>query len=363
MNWNPFSKIFPPKKFLGIDIGSYSIKIVEISHSANKKKLINYGSVSSTIFSEKPFRNFEKKNILFSTQDIVKGIKSILLEAKIDTRKAIFSVPDFLTFFTNFELPSMKQEELPMVIQYEAKQHIPLPLKEVTLSWQIIKGKFLNERGYNPTEHKKIKVLLVAVSNEIINQYQEIARLSNLELVSLEAEVFSLTRPLVMKNEKEVIALVEVGARSTTCTLINNGILENSYSIEMSSEEFDRAIVEKFNINFFEAEKLKKEQGLLQKEGEISHLLFPLIDVIVNEVQKIFYNFFQKEGKDIQKVILAGGAVLLPGLKEYFQDKLKKEVVIFQPFASLEYPPFLEETLKEIGPSYAIAVGAALHKK
>ena len=363
MSWNFLQKLLPPKNFLGVDIGTSSIKIVEISQSANKSKLKNYGFISADILSKNSFWTFKKNNILFSTEDVVKGIKAILQEADIKTRRAIFSVPDFSTFFTNFELPPIKKEELASTVQYKARQYIPLPLKEVTLNWQVIKGKFLDQKGYDPNKQEKLKILLVAVSNEVINQYKEIAILSELELISLEAEVFSLIRALVNENEKDPIALIEIGSKSTTCSIVEQGKMENSYSIDISSDEFNKIIVEKFNIDYLEAEKLKKEYGLLKKENGISHLLFPLVDIILVEVQKAFNNFYQKEKKEIKKIILAGGAVLLPGLREYFENRLKKEIIISQPFSKLDYPLVLEQTLKEIGPSYSIAIGAALRGK
>lgn len=364
MSWNPFQKLFPSKKFLGIDIGTSCLKIVEISQSADKQKLENYGFISTGAFVKKSFRDFEEKNILFFTQDIVEGIKSIIQESGIKTKKAIFSIPDFSTFFTNFELPPMKREELEKAIQYEAKQHIPLPLKEIFLDWQIIKGNVLDQvRGRDSNEKEKLKILLVAVSNRIIRQYQEIATLADLELVSLEAEVFSLMRALIKEDEKKVIALIEIGAKTTTCSIVDEGKLENSYSFNMSSNEFSSIIAEKFNLSFLEAEELKKKYGLLDNgvDGKnFRSILLPLVDLILLEIQKIFDNFSRKEGREVEKVVLAGGAVLLPGFKEYLQVRLKKEVVVSQPFLGFDYPLVLEERLREIGPSYAIAVGAAL---
>ena len=354
--WNPFQKLFSSKKILGIDIGTSCIKVVELSQSGNRQKLENYGFLSAIAFCEKPFRTFEKNSLLLSTQDIAKIIRTIIQEAKIKTRQAIFSVPDFATFFTNFELPLMKKEELKEAVQYEARQHIPLPLKEVFLDWQVIEGRALKERERGSAQQEKLKILLVAVSNEIINQYQEIAAISQLELISLEAEVFSLMRALVKKNEKGPIALIDIGARSTTCSIIEEVKLENSYSFDMSADEFDRKIAEKFNIDYLEAEKIKKEYGL----KKFHQILLPLIDVILIEIEKTFNNFYQKGGMDIQKIILTGGAALLPGLKEHLQVRLKKEIIISQPFSILDYPPILEKTLREMGPSYAVAVGAAL---
>ena len=368
MTWNPLQTLFP-KKFLGVDIGTSYIKIVEISKFGHRRKLENYGFLPATVLYEKPFRTFEKNTLLLSTQDIARAIRAIMQESEMKTRQALFSVPDFSTFFTNFELPQMSKEELEQAVKYEARQHIPLPLKEVTLDWQVIKGRTLDKK--NPAKEfgkstsvrpENLKILLVAVPSEVINQYREIARISQLELVALEAEVFSLIRSLIKEDEKGPLVLVDIGARSTTCSIVERAKLESSHSFDISANEFTRVIAKSYNIDYLEAENLKKEHGLLAREAtkDIRQILLPLIDVILMEIEKTFNSFYQRGGKEVQKIILAGGGALLPGLKEYFQDNLKKEVVVSHPFADLFYAPILEKTLKKIGPGYAIAVGLAL---
>jgi type IV pilus assembly protein PilM len=350
-----------PKRFLGIDIGTSYIKIVEISKFGYRRKLENYGEMAAEVLYQKPFRTFEKNTLLLSSQEIARAIRAIIEEAKIKSRQVVFSIPDFSTFFTNFELPPMSKEELPQAIRYEARQYVPLPLGEVTLDWQAIEGRVSEGKKTN------FKVLLVAVPKEVINQYREIARISQLELGALEAEVFGLMRSLIKEDEKGLISIVDIGARSTTCNIVEGKNLKISYSFDMSANEFTKVIAKSLNVDYSEAERLKKEYGILTLNSDkeeiaknLRQILLPLIDTILREIKVIFNNFYQKERKEIPKIILAGGVALLPGLKEYFAENLKKEIEIANPFSGLFYPPILEKTLKEMGPSYAVAVGAAL---
>jgi type IV pilus assembly protein PilM len=352
-----------PKRFLGIDIGTSYIKIAEISKFGHRRKLENYGSLSATVLYQKPFRTFEKNTLLLSSHDVARAIRAVIEEAKIKARQAVFSIPDFSTFFTNFELPQMSREELGQAVEYEARQHVPLPLTEVTLDWQVIEGKVLTKgEGKIPAEKAKLRILLVAVPKEVINQYREIARISQLELGALEVEVFGLKRALIDPEERRPIALIDIGAQSTTCNIIDRKTLKISYSFDMSGNELTSVISKGLNVDHQTAEELKKKYGLVDKETgkEVREILLPLIDIILKEVEKIFNNFYQKERKEIEKIIIAGGSALLPGLKEYLTENLRKEVEIANPFSNLFYPPILEKTLKRMGPSYAIAVGAAL---
>ena len=90
------------KKFLGIDIGAASIKMVELEESGNGFVLSNYGEVSVDFSGEnEDFLLTQKKTMAdFSASEIAEMIQAVLLEAKIKTRQCAFSIPDFSTFFT-----------------------------------------------------------------------------------------------------------------------------------------------------------------------------------------------------------------------------------------------------------------------
>ena len=357
MLWTPLEII--PKKSLGIDIGTSSIKIVELSRRGERRKLENYGEIAASVLYQKPFRTFEESTLLLSSQDVSRAIKAVMEEAKIKTRQTVFSIPDFSSFFTSFELPPMTEAELPQAVRYEARQHVPLPLGEVTLDWQVIEGRVSNQKK------TKLKILLVAVPNEVINQYRKIAEISRLELLALEAEVFGLLRSLI-GEQKEAVLLVDIGAQSTTSSIVEKSCLKMSYSFDMSGNELTEVISKGLGVDYKTAENLKEKYGILSTPpsdapaSEVRQILLPLVDVILKEIEKISQDFYRTEGKEIQKIILAGASAFLPGLKEYFQNYFKKETEIANPFSNLFCPPILEQTLKEMGSSYAIAVGVAL---
>ncbi len=355
MNFPFFKKT--TKSYLGIDIGTSAIKIIELSKGGERIKLENFGELKSQALYQKPFRSFEKNTLLLLADEIALAIKGILKEAGIRSQMASFSIPDYSTFFTNFELPSMTAEELPEAVSFEARRQIPLPISEMFLDWQIIAGKpSLDRRG------EKIKILLVAVPQEIINQYREIAKKSGLELLALEAEVFGLIRSLTDK-EMGTVAIIDIGAQSTTVNIVEKSILKTSNSFDMGGNELTRVIAQSKGIDFWKADELKGKYGLLRgKDEDLSSILFPLIDSIIQETENAIKNFFLLDGQEISKFILAGGAAYLPGFSEYFSQKVQKEVIIGDPFSKIFTPPILSDTLKTMGPSFAIAVGMALRE-
>jgi len=345
---------FFPKNSVGIDIGTSEIKVVQLSSFAGRIKLENYGQISSKALYQKPFRTFEKSTLLLSTQDIVKAIKAIFEEAKIKTKTAYFSIPDFATFFTTFELPPMTKEEVPFAVEAEARRHIPLPISEVVWDWQLI--------GKRPFMGKeRLKILLVSVPKEVVNQYNLIAKSLKIESFALEAETFSLVRALSEKNK--IISIIDIGARTTSCSIIEGKVLKISRSFDLSEDEFVEAISKSLGINKDLAEEMKKKYGLLPTEianaKEVREILIPLVNSLLREIEQTFLKFKNTEAKEVEKIILAGGSANLPGLLQYFQNYFKKEVEIANPFKKIYFPIILEETLKEMGPSFSVAVGLA----
>ncbi|MCK4454364.1 type IV pilus assembly protein PilM [Candidatus Parcubacteria bacterium] len=353
------------KNCLGVDIGTTSLKIVELSQSKGTKKLENYGEIpveGIELYASK--NNFEvRKDSSFfssSTKQIAKAISILIQEAGFDSKKAVFSIPDFSTFFTSFDLPPMKEKEIPEAVKFQAAKYIPLPLSEIKIDWAIIEGTPGKKKGLFSKEIQgtKLKILLVTVPNDVIFKYQEIAEIAGLELLFLEAEVFSLVRSLI-RNNKGVILLVDVGGRSTTCSVIENEILQSSHSFDVSGNEFTYALSRSLNVDYNEAERLKREIGI-RKGTKEEEILYPLIGLILREIKKLSSQFSQPKSKGVLKIILAGGGALTPHLEEYFSEQLGVKTVTANPFLNIIYPFSLNEILKEMGPSYSIAVGSAL---
>jgi len=351
MAFNPF-RMFFPKKMLGIDIGTSSIKVVEISRWGGGRTLENYGEIKSGSLLKEPFRTYKRGNYLLSSYFASRAIKAILEEAKIKTRAAMFSIPDFSTFFVSFDLPPMTEKEIPDAIRFNAPQYIPLPVSETTLDWRLISG--------TPGDNRSnLKVLVVAVANQIVQEYQRVAQMAGLELYALEAEALAIVRSLI-KNNRKTICLVDIGAQSTTVNIIDKGILKKSFSFDFSGNQLTYGVASALDKGYGEAEEIKCKEGLLSKEKNIKETLYFSIDPLLAQIKNIINELSQTEGKEIERVDLTGGTANLPGLKEYFEEVLKKEIGIPNCFSDFLYPPILTETLEEMGPRYSVAVGVAM---
>ncbi|KKP42228.1 MAG: Type IV pilus biogenesis protein PilM [Parcubacteria group bacterium GW2011_GWA2_33_14] len=349
---NPF-KIFFPKKMVGIDIGTSAIKVVELSRWGKGNTLENYGQIQSSLIYKQQSSNYEKSSSLLSKEFVSRAIRGILEESHIKTKEVIFSIPDFFTFCTSFEIPPMPEKEIPGAVRYNASQYITLPISEVTLDWKII--------ARHPGDKKSaLKIFLVAIPNQVIKEYQEIASMSGLDLYALEAEAFGITRALVKSNNKKTICIMDVGVQSSTVNIIDGGFLQRSYSFNFYSNKLSKSISTALGIEYDKAEEIKIKEGILSSRPGVAETLYLLINPLLMEIKTISAEFFQSEQKQVEEIYLTGGAANLPGLKEYFAESLKKNTSLPNCFSDFLYPPILEETLKDMSPSFAAAVGVAL---
>ncbi len=340
MTWNPFRP--KQERILGVDIGTTSVKIVELARaSQGKVELTNYG---------------ELKGGKLSTQEAADAIKKIMSAADILPGNATMSIPIFSGFSTVISLPPMSEQELAQAITYEAKKYIPLPLAEVQFEWvrlnPVATGSFDSAQGRSETE-----VLVVAVTNELINRYHEIARLSALRLKYVEFDIFSLARTLL--GERDVAALIiDIGSRGTILSIVENGWPLFTRTLDVAGVEFSKVLSKSLGVDMARAEDLKKQKGIEAGDG----VLFPLIDSIILEGKRMTDDYTRKRKRVIAKIVLSGGSAQMPGLIKYAVKSFGRESVIGFPFRDIIYPEALDGTLRELGPSYAVAVGLALRE-
>jgi len=346
------------KSVLGIDVGTFGIKIVELSSFGGRKKFSNYILLPAHPFYQRQLLPVQKSLILLPAKDLAEAIKLALFEARIKHRNVVFAIPDFLTFFVYFTLPNIPQAELEGSIRTEARKYIPLPIKDVILDWQPI---------YK--EKDKIDILLVAVPREIVFKFEEIASLTNLKILALEPEIFALKR-ILSKEKEKVIGLIDVGAKSTTCSILDGEILKVYHSLPVSGLMITEKIAGELGINWELAEKIKMTYGLSnfppswteEMKNSFRQIVDSAIKLIFQEIEKTFRNFYLKEGKEIDKIIITGGLGLMPGLLPALQALFSKPVELINPFFDILIPDFLSDRIKELNVLLSVAVGASLKK-
>lgn len=352
-----------PKSVLGVDIGTSSIKVVQLKKEEERFKLETYGELSTVGYLERlndPFQTTSLKRLEAITREMLR----ILLEkSETNSKRATMAIPIFSTFVSVIEMPEMGEKELPQAIEFEARRYVPISLAEVVLDWKIIESGMIRD-DVSPKPFKGKRILLIAVPREVVDKYIRTADALDLKISALELESFSLARSL-MANDRSSACILDIGARATSFTIVDKGMIQMSHSLDVAGAEMTKTLATGLGIASKRAEEFKKIHGLNHKEnkekrGEIRALLDVPIDKIIGEVERMINSYQLKTERKIEKLILNGGSAQLSGLKEYIEKKLAIRAIIANPWSEVIYPTVLQEMLKKIGPQFSVAVGAAM---
>lgn len=341
------SLFFPNESYLGVDIGSSSIKIVELKSQGGKIRLLTYG------FSE-------NLNDLDQTDPgkIAAIINKICAEAGVVSRKAISALPTFSVFSSIINLAGVGKKDLPSSVNWEAKKVIPLPPEEMVLDWKKI-----DNSGQGAAKNN-IKVLLTGAPRTLVKRYIEIFKNARINLLSLETETFALIRSL-LGNDKSTVMVVEIGAKTTSFTIIDQSIPTLNRSIDIGGWTITKAISHSLNIGMERAEQFKYDLGVgspTAADNAIPRTIIDSVSPIVNEIKYALHLFQSKNNKKVDKLILSGGSALLVNFIGYLSKILNMNVVAGNPWSTISYPLDLKPLLDEIAPRLAIAIGLALRE-
>ena len=338
---------FSNESYLGVDIGSSSIKIVELKNQGGKARLLTYG------FSE----NLD--DLDQSDPEKISGIiNKICAEAGIVSRKAVSALPTFSVFSSIINLAGVSKKDLPSAINWEAKKVIPLPPEEMILDWKKI------DNVERAADKNNIKILLTGAPRTLVKRYIEIFKNAQINLLSLETETFALIRSL-LGNDKATVMVVEIGAKTTSFTIIDQSIPTLNRSIDIGGWTITKAISHSLNIGLARAEQFKYDLGVgssAAADNAIPQTIIDSVSPIVNEIKYALNLFQSKNNKKVDKIILSGGSALLMNFTSYLSKMLNMNVVAGNPWSTISYPLDLKPLLDEIAPRLAIAIGLALRE-
>jgi type IV pilus assembly protein PilM len=350
---NAFAK--KEKSVLGIDIGSSSLKVVQLRKEHNQAVLETYGELALGPYGGKEVG--QATNL--PTEQITETLKDLLREAKVTTKNCGVSIPFTRSLLTLATLPySEDAKEQKTIIELEARKYIPVPVSEVQLDWFVVPESNSSD-AKNNSKNKKIEVLLVAVHNDELVLLRNIIEGAGLTSSFYEIEIFSTIRSVVEEPMRPVMVL-DVGAASTKTYVVEHGIVAFSHSISVGSQDITRAIAISGNVSIARAEILKKEKGI-ESDGELSspELVFSRIFA---EARRVLMQYETAHEKSITSVILTGGGGVTKELGAYAKNIFSIDVHVADPFAKTKAPAFMRSVLEKIGPEFAVAVGLALRK-
>jgi type IV pilus assembly protein PilM len=356
--------LFKSKSKLGIDIGTSSIKVVELSQDAGRWKLENYGMYE--LRGAGGASDTAKTVMDLDDDRIVAAITDILKTSGMKSREAVASISSFATFATVIQMPYVNEEDLAKTIPFEARKYVPVPLDQVVLDWSIVGTVPVVQPNLPAGEAGQtgvtVEVFLAAVPKDETARYQRILKAAGVNLVALELENSSLIRAL-LGNDLSPTAILNIGGRSTSILVVSKGYERLSHNYEIGGYELTKAITNSLNVSPDQAEGLKRKYGLLDSpENRARAAIMPLADMMVFETNKIIESFEQSRHTRIGRVVLVGGVANMPGFAQYMKQCIARDVLIGNVFARLVYPQELAPLLQTLSNALAIAVGCAMRE-
>jgi len=342
------------KDVIGLDIGSSSIKLVELSEGKSGYKLQNL------VISPLPPEAIVD-GALMDSVTIIDTIQDLIATSKTKMKNVVTSVSGHSVIVKKITLPFMTEAELEESIQWEAERYIPFDINDVNIDFQIF--------GSSPENPDVMDVVLVAAKKDIINDYVSVIMESGLNPVIIDIDSFALENMLAINYEvdkEETVAMANVGASITNINIIKNNISGFTRDIFKGGNQITEEIQRQLHIDYEEAEKIKVGSKMdITSQPIIQNVLKTASESLAIEIGNSL-DFFQSTTtyEKINKLYLSGGGSKIKDFDIILQQQIGIPVEIVNPFKKVEYSEknFDLEYLREIGPVMAVGVGLASRK-
>ncbi|TSC96594.1 MAG: Uncharacterized protein Athens071426_154 [Parcubacteria group bacterium Athens0714_26] len=348
-------RIVSGDSYLGVDIGTTSIKVAELTRNKGVPFLRAYGFLEGYGHLERLNNAIQTSALKMLDNETAELLKLVISRSGAMSRRAVASLPSFSVFTTLLEMPLMSGADTSNTMIFQAKQYIPMPISAVTVDW-IKVGEKKDDEGNTIQQ-----ILLVSVPNEVISKYKNIFKAADLDLVALEIEGISAARILTADSGVNSL-IVDIGSRSTSIFVAQNGFLKFVGQTDFAGGSLTQTVSAGLNIRVRRAEDLKKRAGLIGVGGEyeLSTLMMPMLDVIISEANRVMSNFENGYKEKIERIILSGGGANLLGLEKYFSEQIGFNVEKADSFSRIGYPAEIEPLVKDLGPAFTVALGLGI---
>lgn len=342
------------KDVVGLDIGSSSIKLVELKNDKNGYQLQNLA------ISPLPPEAIVD-GALMDSVTIIDTIREVIATSKTKSKDAVTSISGHSVIVKKISLPFMTEAELEESIQWEAERYIPFDINDVNIDFQIF--------GATPENPEVMDVILVAAKKDIINDYVSIIMESGLNPVIIDLDSFALENMLAINygtGEGETVAIANVGSSVTNIDIIKNNISAFTRDIFKGGNQITEEIQRQLHVDHEEAEKIKVGTKVdLTSQPIIQDVLKTASESLAVEIGNSL-DFFQSTNtyEKIGKLYLSGGGSKIKDFDIILQQQIGIPVEVVNPFKKVGYSGrnFDLEYLREIGPIMAVAVGLASRK-
>ena len=343
------------KSILGLDIGSSSVKAVEVAQRGDSFELLHLGvaPLPHDAIVEGAFLN---------ASAIADAIREAVAKSGSKARHAAAAVVGHSVIVKKITVPAMTAAELEESIRWEAEQYIPFDVNEVNLDFEILQP---------GDAERPMEVLLVAAKRDLIDDYVNLIGEAGLTPAVIDVAGFAVENAFEANSGAhgdEVVAIVNIGAQTSTINVVAGGVPAFTRDIATGGNQYTAEIQRALSVGFDEAERIKiGERGAESQDvvpHEVEQAMRAVTNNLVGEIARSL-DFFGATAADmrIQRIVLAGGSSRVPGLEVAFRERTGLEVELLNPLAKmLPTTRFEPELLDQVGPSLGVGIGLALRR-
>ena len=343
------------KSVIGLDIGSSSVKAVEVVPRGNGFELLHLGiaTLPHDAIVEGAFLN---------ASAIADAIREAIAKSGSKAKHAAAAVSGHSVIVKKITVPAMTAAELEESIRWEAEQYIPFDVNEVNLDFEILQA---------GDAERPMEVLLVAAKKDLIDDYVNLISEAGLTPSVIDVAGFAVENAFETNygaSADEVIAIVNIGAQTSTINVLANGVPAFTRDVAAGGNQYTAEIQRALTVAFDEAERIKTgERGPESQDvvpQEVEQAMRAVTNNLVGEIARSL-DFFSATAADmrIQRVYLAGGSSRVSGLEAAFKERTGLEIELMNPLARMmPSNRFESEFLDQVGPSLGVGIGLAMRK-
>ncbi len=334
-------------EFFGLDIGTTAVRLVQLNGSGPQKSLGKYAYVPID-------GKIALSDARSDQQKLGAAIRDLIEQSRITTKNVAVGVPSLRVFSTVADIDRMPGNELGKAIRYQADALIPTPIDESKIDWAQI--------GDSPKEAGKVEVLLSSVPNTFIEQRLDLLESIGLNVIAFEPDNLALVRSLIAPSATAAQVIVDIGRKNTDIIITMNGAPRLMRSIQTGMEGIIRSASQNLSVDETQAEQFVLKFGLSKDklEGQVYQAILGTVEVLTNEIDKSI-KFFQGRysGVALERIVVTGGASVLPEFPLYVANKFTLNVEIGNAWNNVVFSPERQNELTALSNQFGVAVGLA----
>ncbi len=348
--------LYKKEPIFGLDIGTHTIKMVQIKKNGKVAKPVGYASAPIP-------KGAIIEGIIADPEVMAEAIVSRLKKpnwGKISARHAALAIPESRVFTRIISLPIMDQSQMIEALHWETQQYVPMPVEDLYTDFEIV-----GRSATKPGEEPKQDVMLVASPRAIVDSYIKFCEIIGITPSIIELSLGAVVRADISASQtKDHTLVIDFGSLSTDIA-IYSGSLKLTASVPIGGDKITEIIRSKFKITNQQAEEIKCRFGIAESDlkNKVSAAISPQLTTLVTEIRKVI-KFYEQRGtsqssQKIGLILLAGGGAGMPGLVEYLKSAIGIEVAIGNPWQNLSTYP-LKPLPRNVASIYTTAIGLAL---